>query len=174
MRNVTHSGMHVCEFRIDTTDYFLVLFSSLRFRLPFVPPSRTPQVFLGFFFWICFAFFCTTLWVSRTRLPRHRCPFASCTYIGLTPKPYSHYTATGLGCTLPRSPIPTWTLLLPRVHLGSAPTANRLGFEGHPPRSFRISLFPHESHIFTIPSSSKKKTKTLLSKISRSWYWPRQ
>lgn len=25
--------MHVCEFRIDTTDYFLVLFSSLRFRL---------------------------------------------------------------------------------------------------------------------------------------------
>lgn len=161
MRNVTHSGMHVCEFRIDTTDYFLVLFSSLRFRLLLFLLLELLK--FGFFFWICFAFFCTTLWVSRTRLPRHRCPFASCTYIGLTPKPYSHYTATGLGCTLPRSPIPTWTLLLPRVHLGSAPTANRLGFEGHPPCALRISLFPHESHIFAIHHHPKK---TLLSKIS--------
>lgn len=100
MRNVTHSGMHVCEFRIDTTDYFLFILFFFLYDLDSFFPSRTTTLF-----WICFAFFCTTLWVSRTRLPRHRCPFASCTYIGLTPKPYSHYTATGLGCTLPRAPI---------------------------------------------------------------------
>lgn len=72
--------MHVCVFR---GHYWLLLLIS----------------FLYLYLFVCFAFFCTTLWVwhSQTRLPRHCCPCIMHLLWSLKP---SHNLTVGQRCTL--------------------------------------------------------------------------
>lgn len=112
--------MHVCEFRIDTTDYFLFLYDFLSSFLLL----ELLSLFFGFIL-LSFALHFGSRgpgYLGIVALSHHA-------LILVWLRNPSHYTATGLGCTLPRSPIRVWDALFRQgIIWGAVQTPNRLGF----------------------------------------------
>lgn len=130
MRNVTHSGMHVCEFRIDTTDYFLFYFSLFTISTLFF---FLPSSFLNYS--VCFLdLFCFLLHYTlglADQVTSASLPFRIMHLYWSDSEALVTTLHRVWGARFLFRRFALGTLFSPRDHLGSAPTPNRLGFEGH-------------------------------------------